>query len=282
MALGQSQEQLLDVRLRLEYAHAKLQHIDTQRAAFLAREPFVVACRIEPVSEEKVWYIDQREAAPMQLRLMIGEFIHHVRASLDNLVWALACSNASGTPHSQTQFVVRNHPNEFVSDRSGRLRDLSPGVQDAIEKFQPYAIEVPAGEDHAVWMLNRFWNDDKHRAPLVAAQPQLQALDFRYLGPVTIPPNTPVTPRLYPMGDKGDFSVVGRMSRDHPGYGVPCEFQLGFDLAFDDSSAGKRRPLMPTLNQLLGVAIDVVRDVCTAADQTVLGWRLLTIEEVHA
>lgn len=263
-------DQLEDIQARLDWALDKLDAIDAERRRFLDRSPYaVVDGDVEPQSGHKVWCLEVRDDAPICLRLLIGEFIHHVRAALDNLTWALAWDATNGSPYDRTQFVVTRSPDEFKRQKRGHLRSLPSGVKDAIESFQPYdGPNAPPPEDHVVWILERLWNEDKHRAPALTGG-LATVTSWRFLENVSVPSGAEyaIGPRIYPtVGGFDDGDVVARFPPQNLGYDADMELIVAFDVAFEKAGPGGGRLVMELLRQLYDVVRnDVIPRVASAA-----------------
>lgn len=116
--------------------------------------------------------------APPRLGLYVSEAIHHTRSAVDNAIWTLGrryrCSKDLSFPIASDErdfplhssFNVRNKRNR---QRREDLLKLPDGARSVIEDVQPYKRDYP--ESSALWMLNRLWNDDKHRVPIVIVSP---------------------------------------------------------------------------------------------------------------
>jgi hypothetical protein len=98
---------------------------------------------------------------PEPLALIAGDAFYNMRASLDQLIWALARLNR--IPEKKTQFPIL----EFNTLQSrNRFRDQTEGVPDEavceIELLQPYH-RGSSYKTHPLWRLNEMCNLDKHR-----------------------------------------------------------------------------------------------------------------------
>lgn len=106
---------------------------------------------------------------PTTLGLILGDFVHNLRASLDHLVWQLVLANRR-QPNSSTAFPIHLELG-FLQDKAAFFKrtkpaigGCSPGARGVIESLQPYqkgnAFEA---SHHPLWMLHELDIIDKHR-----------------------------------------------------------------------------------------------------------------------
>jgi len=105
--------------------------------------------------------------------ILIGEFMHNLRSSLDNLAFALARLKEDPPSHpNQISFPIFQEEVEFVKKSKSKIsQQLSANAADMIEKIQPFQRLNPNidGEPHTdpLVLLQWFNNIDKHRIPTV-------------------------------------------------------------------------------------------------------------------
>jgi hypothetical protein len=100
---------------------------------------------------------------PDQAALILGDVLNCVRASLDQLTYALARLTLDHPTHTQFPIIE-----ELTADSKRRFDRLTRGVPtDAvriIESLQPYrGTNRAVVESHLLWRLNLMCNIDKHR-----------------------------------------------------------------------------------------------------------------------
>ena len=111
--------------------------------------------------------IHVRAELPESIGLIFGDFVHNLRASLDNLVYELAFQN-----HRKISFPVFSDRAEFKGRFEPLLRSsVLPESFKTIERMQPYHATEPSDPRVRLGLLNEFWNEDKHRTtvPVVLA-----------------------------------------------------------------------------------------------------------------
>jgi hypothetical protein len=97
--------------------------------------------------------------------MIVGDFINNVRSALDHLIYAVAKHETRNNPAPKIEslsFVIADTPEDFKEWSRTRLKGLSRGILDAIEKVQPYRSLHPV-MPHILGILRDFSNADKHR-----------------------------------------------------------------------------------------------------------------------
>lgn len=106
-------------------------------------------------------HVESVRAPPLQLGVLIGEFVHNLRSALDQLVWSLALTRVEA-PYDRLQFPIHDTPprdwGRIVRDR---LRDVPADAVDRIWRAQPFHGDRP--EINALTVVRELSNVDKHR-----------------------------------------------------------------------------------------------------------------------
>ena len=92
---------------RLERAQEHLSALNKKQVAFLARldkKDRRIVGEFERDTSEYVFRVNCKPPDP-RLGIIVSEFGHHLRATLDNLVWQLVLRRG-GIPHRKTQFPI--------------------------------------------------------------------------------------------------------------------------------------------------------------------------------
>lgn len=151
--------QLTELRLRRASEHIEV--FRTEEAAFVAAKPFELVPVSADAAERYTLKITARP--PTHLRFPVGDAIHNLRATLDNLVWGLG-QLCGEPPGSGIAFPVCESPEEF--ERRGRRslgNHLSRAAVDLVRSLQPFTMTDP--RRHVLWVLNKLSNQDKHDMP---------------------------------------------------------------------------------------------------------------------
>ena len=204
---------------------------------------------------------------PLGLSLIIGDCIHNLRSILDNLIWQLG--NLSGCPKATLR-----HFNFPVCDTSSlfatKLKSLSclpKTAVDLIESLQPYQQYKEGGNDpysHPLWILNRLWNDDKHRSPVICTTFHKSTGISPKGGQIVRSPDGRSVRQVFvrgPMiittgGTFHDSKEIATVTL-HAGEPEPqFNYRISFDIAFDEGGPAKGQPASKCLRNLH----DFVRD----------------------
>lgn len=164
---------------KLDRAH---QHLATLRAeieAFMSERTHPYAIVAQKYPDDPVYALRLKvfRAVPVQLGLLVGDFAHNARASLDYLAWQLALltkPELAGLPGHERPVTEVEFPIFLKEPLRGiktnkRLSFVPDDARTEIEALQPYKLVAPPNapwirpKDDWLWLLNRLANRDKHR-----------------------------------------------------------------------------------------------------------------------
>lgn len=132
---------------------ARAEYIDNQHGYALILEPY----KLPPLLEH--W------------GLLVGDCIHNLRSSLDNLCFALAKIHQDPPAKpKRIQFPIFDDQQRFASDSLARdtMRQIPAAAADLIERWQPFNRGDQAlVERDALLRLSKLSNADKHQIPQV-------------------------------------------------------------------------------------------------------------------
>jgi hypothetical protein len=191
---------------------------------------------------------------------MVGDFVHNLRSALDHFVWQLVLldggkpSRESAFPvatHGQAYWCVRKDGSPSIRDRC--LRGVSEAHRTRIDALQPYRAGEGAPE-HALYLLNRLWNMDKHRvlhATLLATgEPDPSQFEFQSAGEGIV--DVTFSSRLVE-----DGAVIMRLTVDPPDTQVKVKGQIpvviGFGPPVEGEPAIRAQALATFLNAVKGI-----------------------------
>jgi len=178
---------------------------------------------------------------PDILPLVIGDALHCMRSSLDQLIFSLAMDNCPGlTPEQQggTSFPIKDDAIN-PTNLPGGIAHIKRVAQIDVIDLGPDPKRQALDQD-ALWLLNKVENRDKHRDVLVTTA--VAGLDTYCL----IQSDGTDFFRIF--GPKADFNA-GRVRvcefRRSPG--VKAQISLSCEARFDPSTEVKNRVVIETL-----------------------------------
>jgi hypothetical protein len=158
-------------------------------------KPCVVIHDFDPKSVKHTWRVSGKpDTPPQQLSLILGDTLNNLRAVLDHLAWDLALANGK-SPRERTAFPICETPKSFASDGVQKMiAGMADPVRAKIEELQPYKTINRHDTNHALGLLNRLGNIEKHRHfNLIAASVDLATFNadeglltssYIYQGPI--------------------------------------------------------------------------------------------------
>lgn len=256
---------LKQLHRRLDRARKHLEDFERQAARFINSIHHEVVTEKDSDGLNQLLRVKVKggKEPPLRLSFIIGDCIHNLRSILDNLVWQLGnLSGCSPQTLEHIYFPVCETSVNFTT-KLKLLNCLPQPAIDIIESLQPYQ----GGNDphlHPLWILNRLWNDDKHRSPVICMTfhkstglspsrwqshrlPDGRLVQQLFLrGPMTIKAG----------GKFHDSKEIATVPL-HAGEPEPqLNFRISFGIAFDEGGPAKGKPVAKCLRNLH----DFVRD----------------------
>jgi hypothetical protein len=149
--------------LRLDWVSAGIDRLEELVDSFLATKPceVVTSMKREGKYARFSYVVRIHQQPPPAIRFAIGDVVHNLRATLDNLVWGIG-----------QVFKADNNLGLEFHDSESSFRDcylpkiskLPDPIRDWITSIQPYQT------GHYIVLFHRLhnlWNRDKHRTPTV-------------------------------------------------------------------------------------------------------------------
>jgi hypothetical protein len=157
------------LRIRLRRVESQIRRIEASYSRFEPRlERYRL--RIEPNEDrtehiERI-YMDWR--IPWWWSVAVGEVMHNLRATLDNLVCQLVIANdhQAGQQH---EFPVATDESWYERRAPGKLRHIPATARAIIDEAQPYRRPPEELRFHPLWIVHNLNRIDKHRLLHVVA-----------------------------------------------------------------------------------------------------------------
>jgi hypothetical protein len=182
-----SDHPVVEAHHRLDHALIHCEALDRRVRSFMEREPLVAVADHDIESGHYIIRGHIREPLPMDFGFIAGDAIHNIRASLDNLYWAFAVRH-NDPPDNMAAFPViekATGKRGWESKQSRIVNDVGIDVAMVLQSVQPFEISKGDPSVNPLWVLNRLWNDDKHRRVIPvagAASPETMSGPFRVRG----------------------------------------------------------------------------------------------------
>jgi hypothetical protein len=157
------------MRARIDRAISHRSAFGEAWAAHLERRPRRTKIEIDE-SGHGVVRIVESEPIPVELSLLLGEFLYELRAALDNCLYAVAVIESQQRPPpsaERLEWPICLSERSWAEHVRRRLTTLSPAVQRALANIQPFMAEWP--EWNCLWILHDLARIDRHRTAHLTA-----------------------------------------------------------------------------------------------------------------
>lgn len=192
---------------------------------------------------------------PLRISVLAGEIIHHLRSTLDYLVWAAA--NKDGLSSGKLRritFPVCQTPDKFKEAvESGVLSGISDDLQKFIESLQPY--NSADSKNSIIQILHDLDIIEKHRLLVVVTHATRMGRHIKTVGELTsdvaiivahAPPD-PV-PFFRAIEDGVEVHWLAYETTTQPLWGIENDFSV--HVAFQEIGTHERVEAIPILWQL--------------------------------
>jgi hypothetical protein len=167
-ALELKQEALMDFTgplSRIDHAEHRAREAMQRFRLWAESDPFRLVTKIadDKMSVEVVLKLHQ--APPVETwGFLLGESIHHLRCTLDNMTYAIAVS-VGASRKSRTYFPICHTSQDWERSLAGKISVLPPKYQNAIRMVQPFESKLGTSQSGTTFLavLNKLENHDKHR-----------------------------------------------------------------------------------------------------------------------
>ena len=150
-------------RAKLVRAVQQADHLEAHCRAWVAANPHRLDCRFE---DDAQYAYFRGSLPPRYLGLILGELVHNLRSSLDQLAWQLAISHVGEARLNEPEvgrminFPITSSLENFRGHRA--IPFFDPATLELMDKHQPYRN----AETHLVnplAIIHAWSNEDKHR-----------------------------------------------------------------------------------------------------------------------
>lgn len=179
-----------------------------------------------------VYRVETRHAIPHRIATLAGEILQGMRSALDYVAWQLALAK-SDTPPPMTAFPIFLSEKLYSRDKDRSIGGIDAAVHPLFDSVQPYHSGDRAHE-HALWVLHRLANDDKHRVPhIVGSLPSGVSVSR----PVGV--DLGVTTTVGPFEDGQEIATIGIIGGADPATSLDPRFTFGLAFGKDTPAEGR-------------------------------------------
>jgi len=160
---------------KLRRAHVHLRELYGELNAYTAEPRHRVISDHTAVGEDRIYKMRLEVLEPLgnpRWGLLVGDFVHNLRASLDHLVWQLVLLNG-GRPTRSNQFPICSSRERYWESSGGQrsirertLAGMAARHREKIDSVQPFCApfaDTLDHEFHVLAVLARLSNIDKHQ-----------------------------------------------------------------------------------------------------------------------
>lgn len=256
---------------KIDRAKKHLGDLAGEISAFHARNPYRIVIDKDSKPGHELHRVRFLEDIPVCWGTIVGDVLHNLRSSLDNLASALVIANGRTGRNviNDAYFPIGSSALGFQKSLA-TLKGVSANAKRVFERLKPYQ-----GGTEAFWRLHRLDNLDKHTVliPVGAshtsilwkfnALPGFEAM-FADVGGLPADFVAPELPQIaltpaniqFPLKD-GDVIFDYGLGSDAEGK-FKGEFQFILDIAFGEGQIIDGQPVVPSLQQFIDFVERVV------------------------
>lgn len=245
---------------KIHRAKETIDQLDRLIVAFIASDPYIPVGRknLDTTTRDvRHTLLVAGDPVPLVFSVCAGEVVHHLRSTLDHLVWQLIERNGKGHT-SFHEFPVVSSSKRFR--RAGvqrKIDGLSPSAAALIESLQPYKTNPVSPNDSPLCIVHTLDIIDKHHGlNVVVGRVRTSQITVRgdlgqSGGVFAILSETEVSPTK-------QGAVVARMTTCADQANVDIAAQFDLEVAFDKFGTSQNQPVIPSLQLLTDAAIDTL------------------------
>ena len=160
-------EYVTESEARIDWAEAAMTLVDELIDRYLCSDPVDAIRHVSRSGNEAHIRYERSVNAPppIQLRFAVGDVIHNIRSTADNLIWGLGQEYGWDEKLGLTFGTKKK---QFEKNVLPNYLCLPANVVKWIVSIQPFTTAPkphPAASKSLLYVLHELWNRDKHRAP---------------------------------------------------------------------------------------------------------------------
>jgi hypothetical protein len=255
---------LIDGRLKVEWAKAKIVDLNNSLKAFFSTKPYKVGRKRDPQTRKPIYYVESVALTPIELSSLAGNIVHDLRSALDYLAFELFNSSTTkpvGANESKIQFPIGDSLADYQSKCSRQVKGIDPSAVKAFDALDPYQ----GGNGHQFWVLHRLDNIDKHRRLVIVGSYfrsiNLGAFLCRMMKD-SLPAHFGEMPILDAFFKPADtlcpLKAGDELFIDAPDAKMDDELEFQFDVSLYEPPIIEGKPLVETINHLAQLVGDTL------------------------
>jgi hypothetical protein len=126
---------LLGIHAKIERTEAQIKELNEAIRAFYAPRPYEVRPKSDPDQPIEIWRVHFSDCPPV-LNVMVGEILHNLCSTLDQLACAIANTTSGST--EGTYFPFAKTASFFEDKLAEKTKNLPADARDMIRVLNPY------------------------------------------------------------------------------------------------------------------------------------------------
>jgi hypothetical protein len=248
---------------KIERANENIKNLEAEISTFVQPDPYIIAGNVNHETKECI-FVANAKTIPLRFSVLAGETIHHLRSSLDHLIWALALRRHAA-PGRNIGFPICLTEEKFKAAlKGGKIKGISGSAQAIVERLQPYrnADWRNTVSDNPLRIIHEFNNTDKHRLLTVVVSAAHIPGRIYFSGKMADTAIAQFAPeqwadlllRTEPNGTK---VLTIRFTKMHPELQVNADFR--HQVAFEQFGTREIEPVIPSLVHLRDATIKAIK-----------------------
>jgi hypothetical protein len=168
-------EQSAGIRGKISRARAHLLDLEVEVGKFLATNPFPLATKRNPDTQQLVYYVASVRDPPTAIALIAGDLVQNLRGALDHLAHRLVVvGRGDPGPFAYVYFPIGTTQENYEARKARYTAGMTVDTLKALDDLRPYK-----GGNDPLWRLNELSIIDKHRL-LIAVGARVRSIDLGY------------------------------------------------------------------------------------------------------
>ncbi len=248
------------VNIKLNRAKRILNSLILDVQKFFYSNPYSVFESEDPRTGDWSLRLKINNNPPSEWSAEVGDIIHNLRSALDLLIYQLFIANGSNMI-KDTGFPIYDKKKDLNKNGLKRIYGINPNAINIIKTIKPYRRG-----NLRLWQLHQVDIVDKHKIIIgIGGSHESVIIDsgdmfknLENLSPNISFPSIPIgirpADRQFPLKD-GDILFSVKKGNDHENF-KNTKNKLG--LSFGDGKIIKYEPLVPTLQEFVGLVEDII------------------------